>query len=170
MNLWATAAQATVSAIVSFTVLQLYKRAARRERERVERLLAAVDAMFGFATSTITLKETKMDTLQQYRKAFAAGFGIILIGLLSWASTDGVLAALLEPIVPDTFKPLIGVLVGGIATVVAVIRTSNAPSPQAVLDAATPAVQPVAARAFVPANTSETSIVPLLPAPEPSYQ
>lgn len=163
MNLWATVAQATVYSVVSISVGMYYKRAIKRDREKLDRLVSGVEAIFGI--STTEQKAVPMFDLNQYRKAFAAGFGVILIGVLTWLSSDGVLSTLLEPVVPDTLKPLVGILAGGIATVVAVVKTKNrAPA------AATVETLPAPAVAYrVPTTTAETSIVSLLPAPELSY-
>jgi hypothetical protein len=166
VNFWATAANAavysTVSIIVGLFVRRSVKRTMERERARIERLLAGFDTVTAIATSTLLENPMTTIDLKRFRKAFAAGFGVLLIGLLTWASSDGVLAGLLEPVVPDAFKPLIGVLVGGIATVVAVIRTANAP-----------AAAPAAAEAVVAAParvvSTDTSHVELLPVPVPSY-
>lgn len=162
MNLWATVAQATVGTTVSVIVTMFWRRTYKREQARIEQLITGVEAVFGIAPNTPAQKEPFMVTLAQYRKAVAAGLGVLLTGILTWLASDGVLATLLEPVVPDAFKPLIGVLAGGIATVVAVIRTTNqpaaAPTAAPAETAATPAVE-------VPTVTSPTSRIDLLPAP-----
>lgn len=163
MNLWATVAQASVYSIVSISVGMYYKRAIKRDRDKLDRLVSGVEAVFGI--STPEQKAVPMFDVNQYRKAFAAGFGVLLIGVLTWLSSDGVLSALLEPVVPDALKPLVGILAGGIATVVAVVRTKNHPAVNPVVEQPLTPFVPVR----VSTNTAETSIVPLLPAPEMSY-
>lgn len=166
MNLWATAAQAAVYSIVSISVGMYYKRTIKRDREKLDRIISGVEAVFGIAAQpeTLTLKESIVDIVQQYRKAVAAGIGFVVTGALTWLAGDGVLATLLEPIVPDHLKPLVGVVAGGIATVVAVIKTTNRPAA-----APSPVEVPRAVAAVMPVSTSPTSIIQLQAAPELSY-
>jgi hypothetical protein len=175
VNLWATAAQAAVYTLVSITLGLLYKRAVKRERERIERVLEGVEAVFGIATTNIPKKGIMQNIdLKQFRKAIAAGIaaavGVIFTGILTWLSTSGVVASLLEPIVPDALKPVAAVLAGGIASgaaiVLAVYKTTNYPAAQPVLDdAAATAVTAQPARTV----STDTAYVELLPAPEPAY-
>lgn len=188
---------AAVGAIVGATVSGLYKRAVRLEARRIELMLLALDHLLGgVAAETQNAQKGTMNppTLAQYRKGIAAGFGVVLTGLLTWAETAN-LEPVLGPLVPESFRPLVGVLLGGIALTASVILTSNAPK----MSPADSAVQSTIAErrasetsaaftspslaslvAGVTANagvgagagavTSETSLVTLLPAPTKLYQ
>jgi hypothetical protein len=152
---------ATVGAIVGGTVSGLYKRAVRLEARRIEAALLALDHLLGGnAAETIQLRKGTMNpTLAQYRKAVAAGFGVILIGVLTWVESAN-LEPILGPLVPPMFRPLVGVLLGGIALTVSVIRSSNAPKPDA--GAVFPDL-PVTMSAYAPAASAQLS-----PTPSPS--
>lgn len=186
MNLWATAAQAVVYSAVSISFGMYYKRLIRRDREKLDRIITGVEAVFGITTVPIQKKGFTLD-LAAYRKGIAAGFGVILTGLLTWAETAN-LEPVIGPLVPEPFRPLVGVVLGGIALTASVILTTNkpkaaetievAPAPVAAGPVAVPAGVTLASLASdtpfwagVPAGDPQaaTSAVELLPAPAASY-
>lgn len=66
----------------------------------------------------------------RHRKAIAASSGVLLIALLEYAATTPDVERALELVVPHGIVPLMPVLFGGLATVAAVWKASNArPSP-----------------------------------------
>jgi hypothetical protein len=196
-----SAVGATVGAIVGGTVSYLYRRLMRRESARLERALYTLEHLLGGTTAAIPIivqKGTMNPTLAQYRKGVAAGFGVILMGLLTWAESAN-LEPVLGPLVPEPFRPLVGVLLGGVALTASVIMTSNAPATAATAatvstGASSAVLQPAYARrgtssgsggavaaaglaslvAGVAAGTaaaqSQTSLVTLLDPPTRSYQ
>jgi hypothetical protein len=189
-----TVVNSAVGTLVGLGVGWTAKRLYRRDKERVEALVDTVEQLFGIAIN-LPDHQTKAATmnLRQYRKAIAAGFGVLLTGLLTWASTDGVLAQLIAPIVPAAERPLIGVLTGGLATVASVVLAKNEQIEAAMQDTKTPVVvTPTTAapttvaqiptqlahlayeaaqtteRTFTAPQTSPTSIVQLQPIPAAS--
>lgn len=181
MNLWATVAQAAVYSIVSISVGMYYKRVISRDREKLERIINGVEAVFGITTTTdpVRKKGITMFDPAVYKKGIAAGFGVILTGLLTWAETAD-LEPIIGPMVPEVFRPLVGVVLGGIALTASVILTKNKPKPApedaAPVVAATP-MAPIWATtdapfwAGIPASAPQavTSKVDLVPEPEQSY-
>lgn len=188
---------AAVGAIVGGTVSGLYKRAVRLEARRIEALLLNLDHLLGGSSADATTTPENrfpamFPTLAQYRKGLAAGAGVIITGVLTWAESAN-LEPLVGPLVPEPFRPLVGVFFGGIALTASVILASNAPKPDSSSDQAdaaavalpaTPAAtaRPSAALANLVAGvagvaaqshavTSETSVVTLLDPPvRTSYQ
>jgi hypothetical protein len=120
---------AAVGAIVGGTVSYLYKRAVRLEAVRIERTLQILEHLVGGTTAAIPIiaqKGTMTIQLSQYRKGIAAGVGVMLTGLLTWAESAD-LEPVLGPLVPEPFRPLVGVFLGGVALTASVILTSNTP-------------------------------------------
>lgn len=183
---------AAVGAIVGGTVSGLYKRAVRLEARRIEAALLTLDHLLGGTAEAPTTQKGIMfpspfPTLAQYRKGIAAGAGVILTGVLTWAETAD-LEPVIGPLVPEPFRPLVGVVLGGVALTASVILASNAPKPDSESDATSssepaaaayplrpsPAtVQPSAALAQLVAGvaansapvSNETSVVTLLDPP-----
>jgi hypothetical protein len=138
--------------------------------------------------------------LATVRKAIAAGAGVILTGVLEWASSATDLEPFLERLVPAPLVPLVPIVLGGVVIVGGVWRAENAaasepaatvePSPAASQLAPSPATpEPAAPSASPPAApaatgaagpfwagvqagepAAATSLVQLLPAPSRSYQ
>lgn len=183
---------AAVGAIVGGTVSYLYKRAVRLEAVRIERTLAILEHIVGGTTAAIPIiaqKGTMTIQLSQYRKGIAAGLGVMLTGALTWAESAD-LEPVLGPLVPEPFRPLVGVFLGGVALTASVILTANTPKKST--STSTPATaQPVLAprsssssstsaaslaslvagvAAGATALTSETSVVKLLDPPTKTYQ
>lgn len=112
----------------------------------------------------------------RHRKAIAAGSGVLLIALGEYAITTPDVELALAHVVPAGVAPLVPILFGGLATVLAVWKASNA-DPAASLEppassgqdaaAAAAVASPVAAPALEPMAEPEpsTSLVQLLPAP-----
>lgn len=186
---------AAVGAIVGGTVSGLYKRAVRLEARRIEQLLLHLDHVLGGTAGETTTTQnrlpTMLPTIKQFRKGIAAGAGVIVIGALTWLESAN-LEPIIGPLVPEPFRPLVGVVLGGIALTASVIIAPNAKKPAsstvgatgaaaaalAAIPTASAAARPSAllaslvsdvetSRVAVPA---ETSIVPLLPVPVRSYQ
>lgn len=112
----------SLTAIVGFSVRGLL--AQRRQLRAILQAVGAPDPTEPPARLPFRLVDMK-----RYRKAVALGLGFMLTGVLTWASTAGVLEGLLAPFLMPQLRPLVGVLVGGIATMVAVIRATNEPAP-----------------------------------------
>lgn len=172
MNLWATAAQAAVGAVVQITVGLYYRRLLRLRHDDVERILQLAETVAGITSSIpiVRPKGTRMIPWDQYRKGIAAGIaagvGLIFTGVLTWATTDHVsaLEQLIEPAVPEPLRPLLGVAVGGIvagaATVKAVVAATNAPAPGPVRSAgtiSTPALPTTPDDSLPPASSAGTA-------------
>jgi hypothetical protein len=189
---------AAVGAIVGGTVSFLYKRAVRLEAVRIERTLQILEHLVGGTTAAIPIiaqKGTMTIQLSQYRKGIAAGVGVIVTGALTWAETAD-LEPVLGPLVPEPFRPLVGVLLGGVALTASVILTSNTPKTKAAPASPVPAATAAPARAtlsssrssssatsapslaalvagvatLAAAPTAETSVVQLLDPPTKTYQ
>lgn len=117
--------------------------------------------------------------LQTVRKAIAAGAGILLTGLLEYATTSADVERALDAVVPAGLVPLVPVVIGGAATVLAVYRASNTPTssvPVTVDEPATPTSMPVgpvsmtaAAAATPPATTATAAAVPVSVDPAPFW-
>lgn len=128
----------------------------------------------------------------RHRKAIAASSGVLLIALLEYAATTPDVERALELVVPHGIVPLVPVLFGGLATVAAVWKASNAhqsppadsvpePAPTAlspqdvVLTSTVGAGAPILDPPAVPAPPARaepearTSLVQLLPPPAPDY-
>lgn len=130
-----------LGSLVSVLVGLYVRRLVRMNREQVERVVDAVEGVLGgvrvpttgaIATAVPSARPARKERIvdiPRYRKAIGAGVGVLLIGVLTWASTSTELRVMLEAIVPAPFVPLVGVLLGGIATVVAVVKSTNAPAP-----------------------------------------
>lgn len=86
------------------------------------------------------------------RSTIAATVGVLLIAAVQWAATTPELGPLLGEVLPAPWGRLVLVLLGGLATVLAVARASKHPAPSA----PAPTLEP-------PAAVSE-----LLPAPAPA--
>jgi hypothetical protein len=178
---------ATVGAIVSATVSYLYRRWVRRRATRLEAILRDVEYLLGHTASLqiLTPKGTMNTDLRRFKKGFAAGFGVMLIGLLTWAESAD-LEPVIGPLVPEPFRPLVGVALGGIATIASVVIAKNEPAADESADApAAPAAAAVPVRTSVSAQagiaglvagvaagvavaTSPTSVVTLLDPPSVS--
>lgn len=194
-GLWPTILQSTVGTIVGITVGFYYKRVLRRQSDRVEQLVSAVEHVIG---ATININPPKgnrpmsrFPNLREYRKGIAATAGVLLIALLSWASVQGNLATVVLPFVPADFHFLVGPVVGGVALIISVVAAKNqqrleamiAEDPQ-VADAVEEALPEVIAqvaprveRALAPfwadvtpgeGTSTATSIVTLTPIPAPA--
>jgi hypothetical protein len=73
----------------------------------------------------------------RHRKAIAASSGVLLIALLEYAATTPDVERALELVVPHGVVPLVPVLFGGLATVAAVWKATNA-QPSADADSVDP--------------------------------
>jgi hypothetical protein len=162
MNLLQLLGGAAAQTLVSVLLGAYVRRQLRLNREQLEPMLLGIDVRLQRKGARVNLR--------RYRKAIAAGAGFLLTGLLTWASTDGVLEQLLQPVVPEPLRPLVGVLAGGIATTVAVIKSTNDPLPAPSEDAPTidePAPPVVPAReqggGSEPAGTAPTAAADATP-------
>jgi hypothetical protein len=197
----------------------LYIRRAVRLREaEVQRLLESVEGLLGGSrapsgrdtAAAVPYRRARAARaarprgagmrLSVIRKAIAGGVGFIVTGLLEVAVYATDLEPWLDRVVPHALVPLVPIVLGGVATVGAIYRASNAPlsepaatvepspaapelaAPPATLEQAAPVASPPAAAAAtgaaepfwsgVPAGepSAATSLVQLLPAPSRSYQ
>lgn len=119
-----------IGTVVS-VVLGLYLRhVAKLNRDELLRILAGVDAV------VVINRKAPVLPLDRYRKAIAAGAGVMLTGLLTWVESAD-LEPVLGPLVPEPVRPLVGVVLGGVATIAGVILATNAPKPGPVRGAGT---------------------------------
>jgi hypothetical protein len=91
--------------------------------------------------------DTLRDKVAYRLKALVLAAGLLGIGLLEWATTAPEVEQGLEHAVPPQLVPLVPVVLGGIATLIAMERTTNTPLPSSVVPptvvAPTPAADPV---------------------------
>lgn len=126
---WPNIVQWVLGATVSALVVAYVRHLIHDQRDLLLRILAGEPPLVVLA-SAVSSRRRKVLPMQldRYRKAIAAGVGVLLIGLLTWATTTPGLQQLLEPLLPAELRPLVGVVIGGLATVLAVVRATNAPA------------------------------------------
>lgn len=177
MNIGALIVSAAVQSSVSVLVGLYWRRAIRLNNVRIEQILTGVEGV------VLTQGKGMRMNLREYRKAIALVGGTVLTGLLTWAETAD-LEPVIGPLIPTEFRPLVGVFLGGIASLAAVILAKNEqPAGDASSVPASPAAPVVAQSASIgrfaepvpfwngvvaSGETAPTSVVQLQPVPTSS--